>query len=243
MQDLPWASPLDMEFIGMTSDSMSFKKLKEGEVEIPIGDHVGAFGVQRRHDIHKGVDLYAPVGTLVSAVEDGTIIINRPWTGEKSGCSWWEETDAVLICGESGIVAYGEIEIFGDIRPGLKVKKGQHLGFVKRVLKEDKGRPTSMLHIQMYINEPAKVGTWELGSPKPENLIDPTFYLVTWGSSSFLDKTVSILNENSDMNLEIVRLIKKRNKMELKVKNRILESEKMSFFMKAILFKELGGNK
>ena len=54
-----WLFPLDMDVIGPTSDSMSFQKIDiHTDVEIPTEQHVGAFGVQRKHHVHNGVDLY-----------------------------------------------------------------------------------------------------------------------------------------------------------------------------------------
>ena len=52
------AFPLAMRVVGVTGNSMSFQDIDiTKEVEIPIVSHVGAFGVGRKHDIHKGIDL------------------------------------------------------------------------------------------------------------------------------------------------------------------------------------------
>lgn len=98
----PWKWPLPLTPIGTTIDSYSFLDVNlNKEVEIPLYPH-------------RGVDLYAPVGTEVFAVEDGTVSIAngiRPWTGKIADCDWWEDTWALMVEGKSGMVVYGEIKI------------------------------------------------------------------------------------------------------------------------------------
>ena len=172
--------PIPLKCIGMTYGSGSFAEINmDQQFEIPVGGfHVGGFGMDRKFDTHKGIDLYCSVGCNVLAVESGLIHDIRPWTGEKAGYPWWEETEAVLVKGKTGIIAYGEIEPEEDLEIGGRVCPGQKPGTVKRVLKKDKGRPMSMLHFQIYKGEPCKIGTWERLKKKPWNLIDPTPFLL-----------------------------------------------------------------
>jgi len=171
-----WGFPLDMFAVGTTDDSDSFKNIDlEHEVEIPVAPHVGAFGVKRSHDRHRGIDLYAPPGTEVYAVEDGKIVDIRPWTGPKANCDWWLDTDAVLVEGKSGLVVYGEIEvIIGEVEVGMSIEKGDVVGRVKRVLRNDKGRPTSMLHLELrelgFLRNISK--DWD--NEVPDGIKDPT---------------------------------------------------------------------
>jgi murein DD-endopeptidase MepM/ murein hydrolase activator NlpD len=177
---MTWLFPLKLKILGPTDNSDSFKNINiTDEVEIPVGQHVGAFGVERRYDIHRGVDLYCLEGTPVYAVEDGEVVEVSPWTGPKAGYPWWLDTDAVFIKGRYGNVAYGEIKPCGYLKVGKKVFEGQLIGFVKRVLKNDKGRPTSMLHLQMYKHGVTETGGWKLNKPQPDSLLDPTEYLLT----------------------------------------------------------------
>lgn len=178
-----WLFPLDMDVLGPTEDSMSFQKINLNtdnyvDVEIPIKQHVGAFGVKRKHHVHNGVDLYCDQGEMVYAVEDGVVADLRQWTGAKARSPWWKDTWALLIEGESGVVAYGEISDTMYFSVGDKVKRGDHIGFVKRVLKKDKGRPTTMLHLQMYKHGKFCAGGWNTNDPKPDTLIDPTPFLL-----------------------------------------------------------------
>jgi len=189
----PWHWPIAINPIGSTSDSYSYLHIDiSQEMELPLYPHVGAFGAKRRHDTHRGVDLYAPVGTGVFAVEGGFIIPTkgfRPWTGKIADCEWWEDTWALIVEGKSGMVVYGEIQIEESIMktreeilnkgigdPRIYIEKGVKLGTVLRVLKKDKGRPTSMLHLELR-----KPGFYrnidKQWTEVPEGIIDPTPYL------------------------------------------------------------------
>jgi hypothetical protein len=164
---------------------MSFKNIHQlTQVEIPIKNHVGAFGVQRKKHVHNGVDLYCPPGRQVYAVEDGEVVDMRQWTGEDVGSPWWEDTYATLVEGKSGVVAYGEIG-YGEAclwnfyyNIGSKIKRGDLIGWVRTVLNKDKGRPMTMLHLQMYKHGKTSAGGWDTNNPKPEDLIDPTLFLL-----------------------------------------------------------------
>ena len=200
-----WLFPLKMKRLGVTEDPMSFQNIDlEREVEIPVGDHVGAFGVKRRHDVHKGVDLYCPEGTEVFAVEDGVICDIRPFTGKLVDQPWWEETWAVSVAGKSGVVVYGELSRWHDLKTFVKVfpdrqeiyigareiKRGDLIGHVKRVLKKDKGRPRSMLHLVLHKHGVLSNGNWEIGKERPEGLLEPTQFLVESESEEFpVDKS------------------------------------------------------
>ena len=175
-----WNFPLQqMTILGKTNDSYSYLHIDlNNEVEIPVNPHVGSFGIKRRYDRHRGIDLYAPEGTIVSSVEDGIVKDIRPWTGKNANCDWWLDTDAIAIEGKSGLVVYGEIEVDENIKLDDKILKGQHLGKVKRVLRNDKGRPTSMLHMELrdygFYRNIAK--NWD--SDVPKGIKDPTPYLL-----------------------------------------------------------------
>lgn len=178
-----WLFPLDLDIIGPTSDSMSFKNINLTtdvftDVEIPVGQHVGAFGVKRKHNCHNGIDLYCEPGEWVFAVEDGTVVDVRQWTGEAVGSPWWEDTWAILVKGKFGVVAYGEVRFPESVKIGREVERGDHLGYVATVLTRDKGRPVTMLHFQMYTHGNLCAGGWVTNDPKPKTLIDPTPFLL-----------------------------------------------------------------
>lgn len=138
----------------------------------------GAFGTVRKHDIHTGVDLYCPDGTSVFAIESGVVVALLPFTGEKADSPWWRDTDAVLIQSDRHVLCYGEINPSLDLKVGDTVAEGDLIGWVARVLKNDKGRPTTMLHLERYTKGTLEPVWWRLNEPQPENLRDPTRLLL-----------------------------------------------------------------
>lgn len=137
---------------------------------IPEGP--GAFGAVRRHDVHTGVDLYCPEGTVVVAIERGFVVAIVPFTGPAADSPWWEPTVAVLVEGPSGVVLYGEIAPI--VTAGTPVSAGDPLGHVVRVLRHDKGHPTAMLHLERYVAGVREPVWWRLGEDQPGVLLDPT---------------------------------------------------------------------
>ena len=181
-----WNFPLNMKYVGTNNDSYSFLDIDlNSEVEIPTYPHVGSFGIRRRHDIHGGVDLYANIGTPVYPVENGVVVAIDPFTGKDADCDWWEDTWAVYVEGESGTVCYGEILPNPRLKVGDKVeiakgdiKPNNVIGTVLRVIRNDKGRPTSMLHLELHKHGVVHGTHWVKGKGKSENLLDPTQYLI-----------------------------------------------------------------
>lgn len=163
-----------------TFDSNSFTTRDfEQETEIPLGAHVGAFGMKRRNHIHEGVDLYAHAGDEVFAMEDGIVRAVLPFTGKSVGSPWWNETSCVLVEGESGAINYGELCPDEGLVPGANVLAGQRLGQLVTVLTEDKGRPMTMLHLERYAaGTRAPISEWGLGQDQPDCLRNPTVLLM-----------------------------------------------------------------
>lgn len=145
--------------------------LKNYQLPLPEGSHPGAFGTVRKHDIHTGVDLYCNPGDEVLAVEDGVVVALWAFTGDLAESPWWNNTFACAVKGKSGIVLYGEIQPTVSI--GQPISQGSVVGTVLTVLKKDKGRPLTMLHLELYskLMEPV---IWNLNEKKPEGLEDPT---------------------------------------------------------------------
>lgn len=158
-------------------DSLPWRwPLFEGPADLPGLE--GGFGFKRKHDIHTGVDLYTYPGMSVLAVEEGEIVAIEDFTGPKAGSPWWNDTQAVLIEGKSGVVCYGEIVTPKEMRVGDKVEREQYVGGVRTVLKEDKGKPMTMLHIELYTHGTRETVWWRHGEPKPANLLDPMEHLM-----------------------------------------------------------------
>jgi len=151
--------------------------LAESKPEVPEGVHQGAFGAQRKYDVHTGVDLYCRLGEPVLAVEDGVVVAVVDFTGIDAESPWWHDTAAVLVKGASGVVCYGEVEIGKTARVGDRLRRGDRVGQVARVLVHDKGLPMDMLHLELYAPDVVEPVWWRLTMPRPQGLLDPTEFL------------------------------------------------------------------
>jgi len=149
--------------------------LFEGPCALP--DAPGGFGAVRRHDVHTGVDLYTYPGMPVLAVEDGTVVSVEKFTGPDAGSPWWNDTQAVLVEGASGVVVYGEMIPLDKVQVGADVLRGDCLGCVRTVLRQDKGRPTTMLHLELMRPGSRETVWWQHGEEMPACLLDPTRHL------------------------------------------------------------------
>lgn len=138
-------------------------------------DAPGCFAAIRKHDMHTGIDLYCDPGAKVRACEPGLVVAIEDFTGARAGSPWWRDTQAVLVEGESGVIVYGELHPRVDV--GDCVDVDTCLGCVVRVLEHDKGRPTTMLHLELLARGTRSTPWWRLGEPPPECLLDPTPHL------------------------------------------------------------------
>lgn len=141
---------------------------------LPAAQSPGSFGARRRHDVHTGVDLHCDEGQRVCAVEAGAVVAVEEFTGPEAGSPWWLPTRAVLVEGASGVVLYGELTPREGLAVGITVARGELLGQVTRVLRHDKGRPTTMLHLERYATGSRASVWWRLDEPRPEALLDPS---------------------------------------------------------------------
>lgn len=172
-----WFCPIAYRLIP-TDQSDSYLDIPDGYTGLPLPGHPGAFGFERKNHIHEGVDLYVPWGTPVYAVEPGEVVAIVPFTGEHAGSPWWNDTWAVMVEGRSGVVCYGEIDPLNSLKVGQKLDSSCLIGNVKTVLKKNKGRPMSMLHLELYehgVREPVE---WKPGEEQPQGLRDPTPHLI-----------------------------------------------------------------
>lgn len=112
---------------------------------------------------------------MVFAVEPGIVVAIQDFTGERANppSPWWENTMAVLVEGESGVVVYGEIQPVA-LEVGRELRRGEQIGCVTKVLKKDKGRPMSMLHLELHQPGTRDTYEWPVDGPRPISLLDPT---------------------------------------------------------------------
>jgi murein DD-endopeptidase MepM/ murein hydrolase activator NlpD len=167
--------PLKKNFILSNSEEDKFLQNYLFHTEIPMLPHPGAFGKQRKNHIHEGVDIYCEDGDIVYSMEEGVVLMIDAFTGKHAGSPWWADTWHVLVQHKNYVINYGEIIPSKSISLGSLVKEGDILGEVKSVLLKDKGRPRSMLHLEMYtLGTKSPIGQWGNNDIKPTNLLDPT---------------------------------------------------------------------
>jgi murein DD-endopeptidase MepM/ murein hydrolase activator NlpD len=156
---------------------------------IPLGtEHPGSFGIERHQHVHTGVDLYAPYGCPVRAMEKGRVVKIDWFTGPSINMPWWNDTRAVYIEGAHGVFNYGEIQEYPNLKVRDTIKQGECFGYVVTVLKKYKGRPMSMLHVELYDHGYTDTwGEWKIGASQPEHLKDPTPHLLMIGKPATLD--------------------------------------------------------
>lgn len=117
---------------------------------------------------HAGCDLYAPVGTPVLAVADGTVL---------NVYAFYLGTWAVEVDHGAFVARYGEVtkKVAPGVRTGEAVGAGQALGEVGRL----DGLAASMLHFEMYDGTATGPLTRRDRPPfmRRSDLIDPTPHL------------------------------------------------------------------
>lgn len=157
---------------------MTFPLKQYNRAELPRAGHPGSFGFQRKHHKHEGIDLYGNPGDEVYAIADGMVTNIYDFTGAKVGMPWWNDTMAVSVRDATGSWVYGELEPAVGLKVGDRVLTGQLIGKLVKVLRKNKGRPTTMLHLERW--KPHYMPftmLWGLEEHIPEWLEDPTPYL------------------------------------------------------------------
>jgi murein DD-endopeptidase MepM/ murein hydrolase activator NlpD len=139
---------------------------------LPLSPHPCGFGVVRGQQAHEGVDLFCHEASEVFAIEDGIVVAVPPFRGTHAGTPWWLNTWAVMVEGRSGVLVYGHLQ--PAVLVGEVVNSGQYLGQVLPVLRESKGKPRSMLHIELYETGTRLCSLWIPQEQRPPNLLDPT---------------------------------------------------------------------
>ena len=137
--------------------------------------HTGAlrFGANRAGGTrkHAGCDLYAPIGTPVLAVADGTV---------KGFAAFYMGTFALTVDHGDFWIRYGKIsdKIAAGLAANSKFKEGQQIGDVGDLL----GLNLSMVHFEMYSGASSGPLTVPGRAPymRRADLIDPTSHLDDW---------------------------------------------------------------
>jgi hypothetical protein len=171
-----------------------FWPLPDIERTLPPQRGPGSFWEDRGDRHHAGVDLYAPPGSRVISIEDGTVISAGVFTSPELA-SYWNATCQVTIAHVSGIFCrYAEL---GDLAvdAGAEIRGGTVIGHVGEVLNlprmggdappyvlalRDRGHG-SMLHLELFSSAPRpsleyRGGNW-FSPNRPAHLLDPALIL------------------------------------------------------------------
>ena len=154
-------------------------RLEDRTVDDQLTSRYGVFGYKRSYYYHSGVDLYTKGKVPVYSVEDGEVVSIIKFTGPPEH-DHWLYTQAVLVQGASGVVAYGEVTAGASLRVGDFVSCGEYLADVSPVLPESKaradmyGHSTHMLHFEWWDPGTRDSASWHHGIPTPPNLRNPT---------------------------------------------------------------------
>jgi hypothetical protein len=150
------------------------KPLKE--YDLPSLESQNCFAAKRKHDYHTGVDLFCEENDEVYSMYDGIVTNVIEFTGY-SESPWWNDTLAIMIYHPEIQKTFLYGEILTKIKVGRTVKAGQEIGRVKTVLKKDKGKPMTMLHMECYKGLQNNAVWWYHDKKCPNNLEDITKYL------------------------------------------------------------------
>lgn len=177
---------------------------------VPLDGEPGSFWEQRGDRFHCGVDIYAPFGSDVSAMEDGIILDIGVFTSS-SLVDYWYETCYIVVAHASGIVVrYAEMDqcVFEN---DDFVFKGMLLGHVGQVINESKvtakspyyvrrlkkTNELSMLHIETFSSYPVDI---------PKYMGGNTFQNI---KPSFLNNPGDILEDAAISSLDLEKHSKK----------------------------------
>jgi murein DD-endopeptidase MepM/ murein hydrolase activator NlpD len=129
---------------------------------------------------HAGCDLYAPVGTTVHAITDGTVV--------RGPEPFYAGTYAIEVDHGTFLARYGEVQGTAFVRKGDQIRAGQPIAKVGRLV--GISVPSAMLHLELYdksAHGPLTVPAAESaktsnGRPflRRRDLMDPTSKLNEW---------------------------------------------------------------
>lgn len=150
----------------------------------------GSFWEDRGDRSHAGVDLYAPPGSPVAAIEGGRVVSAGAFTSPGE-VPYWNRTCEVTIAHASGFFCrYAELGSIA-VAEGDPVQGGDVIGQVGEVLNLSLIRPdappyiralkdqghASMLHLELYRSAPGPSSAYRGGNwfsrQRPAHLLDP----------------------------------------------------------------------
>ncbi len=162
--------------------------------KFPEPGNLGSFWEHRGESFHCGVDIYAPNGAKVIAIENGIVIDKGIFTSQSNGFYYNQTYYAIIKTHKNIMYKYAALsEVIINI--GDYVEGGQTIGligtalnkerissrtpyFIKELVENDK---ISMLHLELYKAPVTEIKPYSggnyFGTYKPYSLINPYDYL------------------------------------------------------------------
>jgi murein DD-endopeptidase MepM/ murein hydrolase activator NlpD len=165
---------------------------------VPVSGQPGSFWENRGDRRHAGVDIYAPAGSPILAIDDGHVQSIRPFTSPNSQ-PYWHSTLEMLIYTVDGVYQrYAELDkVF--VEQGEVVRAGIKIGQVGSVLNPHgvsesspkyiqelaRTKKFSMLHFEMFTDILLMDHCYSGGNffldDIPKGLVDPSHLLESLG--------------------------------------------------------------
>jgi len=135
-----------------------------------------AFGAKRENSLrHSGVDIYAPNGSAVVAIEDGVVVKTGQFTGAPESPQWLKTYFMMIQSANGKLIVYGETRK-PKLRPRKRVQAGQIVGHIARVRGIDvTGKGSNMLHLEVYKHGQRLPTDWR--GKKPSRLLNASIIL------------------------------------------------------------------
>lgn len=160
---------------------------------LPVSGEPGCFWENRGDRFHCGIDIYAPFGSPVCAVADGTVVKVELFTSPDF-IAYWNTTVAITIKHDTDLfVRYAEMQD-SLLTVGQRVRCGDIVGHVGQVLElsritdqaplyiqklKQNDNPT-MLHLEMFCTFPNEILSYLGGNTfqdqQPDFLLNPRDY-------------------------------------------------------------------
>lgn len=172
--------------------------------DIPRSGQQGSFWEDRGDRFHCGIDIYAPAGSEVLAIQNGRVIDIGIFTNSDESAYWNKTYFLIVKTPQNIIYKYAELaevivqigdyvsagQVIGKLGEVINPEEANHTTpyYIHELLHQDK---TSMLHLETYTAPITEVRPYQngnyFGPSKPYSILDPSLFLN--GSGRYSNKT------------------------------------------------------
>ncbi len=160
---------------------------------VPKNGEPGSFWENRGDRFHCGVDIYAPFGSDVIAMQDGVVLWTEQFTSPEQ-IEYWNITRAITVQHDFGVVRYAEMNVV-LYNVGERIQAGTVLGQTGQVLNPERisaqsppyiralklRKNPTMLHLEIFKSFPFHIPNYLGGNifagTRPAELLDPAEFL------------------------------------------------------------------